>query len=220
MADVSPAGPSGGGGRVLGLRPRTALIIGGVVLIGAVAFLWWRRRSAGSTAAASSTSTAAGGTGIDYGGELSVIQSELESLLAAQGVPAQGSGGGTTTTAAGGGGLVIPMGTGEGPVPAGGGNGTGGGGQPKPKPGTPTGVHATRTTGNSVGLAWNKSPNAGSYWVRVTYQGKLVTSQSTGGTSVTISGLKPDRTYTMHVAAVGPGGTSAETNGPAVKTSK
>ena len=84
----------------------------------------------------------------------------------------------------------------------------------------PTGVHATKVTASSVTLAWNKAANATSYRVRVTYQGKLVSSASSNGTSVTVSGLGADHTYTFHVASVGPGGTSAETNGPAVKTSR
>ena len=55
--------------------------------------------------------------------------------------------------------------------------------------------------------------------MRVTYQDKLVgTPHIVTGTSATISGLAPLRTYTFHVAAIGPGGTSSETNGPAVKT--
>jgi hypothetical protein len=84
----------------------------------------------------------------------------------------------------------------------------------------PTGVHATKVTSNSVTLAWTKAAHATSYKIRVTYQSKLVHQSTTAGNSATISGLGPDHTYTFHVASVGPGGTSAETNGPAVKTSR
>ena len=88
----------------------------------------------------------------------------------------------------------------------------------KPKPAMPS-ARETKVTSNSVTLSWAKVPNATSYRVRVTYQGKLVgTPHLVTGTSATVSGLSPLRTYTFHVAAIGPGGTSAETNGPAVKT--
>jgi hypothetical protein len=218
---ASPA-PSGGGGKILGLKPRTAMIAGVVVLGGSVGYLLWRRRqSAKDTAtSASASSSTTGAYGVDYGGELSVLQSELEDLLAAEGnEPATtgaptGTGTGTGTGSSGGG--TAPKGSPPGSTPG----GTLPGGT-KAKPGTPTGVHPTKTAKDSVTLAWNRAPNATSYRVRVTYQGKLVGSEHTvNGTSATISGLHPDHTYTFHVAAVGPGGTSAETNGPAVKTSR
>jgi hypothetical protein len=83
----------------------------------------------------------------------------------------------------------------------------------------PSGVKATKVTKNGFTVSWTKDPNATSYRVRVTYQDKLVGSpHTTSGTSLAISGLSANRTYTVHVAAVGPGGTSSETNGPAVKT--
>ena len=242
MADVSPA-PAPGGGRILGMPRRTALIVLGVTVAGAAAyFLWKRHQSSASASSGAVSSTASGGYGVDYGGELSVIQSELEDLLAASGQPAtSGSGTGTGTGGSSGGSSGpgnCPGGFTWNPVtsqcePAKGEQGTGGssggssgGGtgtktQTKPKPGTPAAVHATKTTSNAVTLAWAKAPNATSYRVRATYQGKLVGSQqSVNGTSATISGLHPDHTYTFHVASIGPGGTSAETNGPAVKTSR
>lgn len=232
MADVSPA-PAPGGRRILGLPPRVALI-GGAVILAAVGYLLWKRRQASSAGSAAATSASAA-TGTDYGGELSTIQSELESLLAAEGNEpggTSGGGGGTTTTGGPGSqpcpggfrwdpvqGKCVP-GLGEGPVPSSG-SGSGGGGGGKKAPGTPTGVHATKVTPSAVTLAWNKAPNATSYRLRATYQGRLVGSQQTvNGTAATVSGLHPDHTYTMHVAAVGPGGTSGETNGPAVKTSR
>ena len=230
MADVSPS-PAPGGRKILGLSPRTALIVLGVAVAGAAAYLLWRRHQSSSTASTATSSTASGGYGIDYGGELSTIQSELEDLLAASGQPAGGgSGTGVTTPApgqgSGGSGVgnvdTKPPGVGsagEGTVP--GSSGGSVGTQTKPKPAMPLAVHATKTTANSVTIAWTKAANATSYRVRATYQGKLVGSQQTvNGTSATISGLHPDHTYTFHVASIGPGGTSAETNGPAVKTSR
>lgn len=95
---------------------------------------------------------------------------------------------------------------------------------PKPPPtrppAEPTGVRATSVTATSVTLTWNRDPNATSYRIRTTYQGKLVQEKSVPGTSTTVSGLAPDRTYTFHVAASNSAGTSAETGGPTVKTSK
>jgi Fibronectin type III domain len=214
--------PGGGGGKILGLKPRTAIIAGGGILAAALGYMWWRGRKASSAAAssASASSSTTGAYGVDQSGELSVLQSELEDLLAAQGQDTD------TTTGTGGGG-----GTGGGSgCPAGQVKNAAGKCVPDPakkpppkkkegKPGMPASVRATKTTASSVTLSWTKAPNATSYRVRVTYQGKLVGSEHTvNGTSATISGLHPAHTYTFHVAAVGPGGTSAETNGPAVKT--
>jgi hypothetical protein len=223
MASEGDFPDSGGGGRkVLGLKPRTALIGGGIVLALAIGYLLWKRSQSSSTAAAATAGTAdtSNGGATDYGGELSVIQSEIEDLLAAEGTEPAGSSGGTGTgtgggtggtgTGTGGGTKTVPPPAQAGPPP----------GKTTPsKPGMPSGVRATKVTASSVTLSWNKAPNATSYRVRVTYQGKLVGSQQTvNGTSATVSGLHPDHTYTFHVASVGTGGTSAETNGPAVKT--
>lgn len=219
----------GGGGRIFGLPRRTVLIGGGVVLAGSLGYLLWKRRQASASSAAksaSASSSTTGSYGVDYGGELSVLQSELEDMLAAEGQEPASTGSGT----GGGTGSGTGGGTGTGTAPAGNPpSGTPGGKtvtgtippDTKAKPGIPTGVHPTKTGKDSVTLAWNRAPNATSYRVRVTYQGKLVGSEHTvNGTSATISGLHADHTYTFHVAAVGPGGTSAETNGPAVKTAK
>jgi len=192
------------------------MIGGGVALAAVIGYMLWRRRQSSKTASASSASASSsttGAYGVDYGGELSVLQSELEDLLAAEGQePPAGTGTGTGTGKA-------PAGNPPSGTPGG---GTATGTIPtKAKPGIPTGVHATKTTSTAVTLAWNKAPNATSYRVRATYQGKLVGSEHTvNGTSATISGLHPDHTYTFHIAAVGSGGSSAETNGPAVKTSR
>jgi Fibronectin type III domain len=214
-----PAGGAPGGRKILGLKPKTALITAGVVLAAAIGYLLWKRSQSSSAAAAADTTgtdtTGSSDSGVDYGGELSVIQSELEDLLAADATAGTGSGTGTTTGTGGGTTTTTPPKTTTPPAKA---------GAPPAKttpakPGMPSGVRATKTTANAVTLAWNKAPNATSYRVRATYQGKLVGSQQTvNGTSATISGLHPDHTYTFHVASVGSGGTSSETNGPAVKT--
>jgi hypothetical protein len=204
MADTPPA-PSGGG-KILGLKPRTAIIGGVIILAAAIGYMLWKRHQS-APAATASASASSSTSGVDYGGELSVIQSELEDLLAAEGRSASAStstaGTGTSTGATTG---SAPAATATAAKTA--------------APATPSGVHTVNVTSNSVGLAWTKVPNATSYRIRVTYQGKLVGSGSPASPSGTIHGLTPDHTYTFHVAAVGPGGTSSETNGPAVKTSK
>jgi len=209
MADTTPA--PGGGGKILGLKPRTAMIAGGAILAAAIGYMLWKRKKAAASPAVTSAS-ASSSTGIDYGGELSVIQSELEDLLAAEGQEST-TGGGTGATGTGTGTSTSGSTTSTTTKPP---SAT----AKTPAPAVPSGVHATKVTASSVTLAWNKAANATSYRVRVTYQGKLVSSASANGTSVTVSGLGADHTYTFHVASVGPGGTSAETNGPAVKTSR
>lgn len=210
MTETPPE--SGGGRKILGLKPRTALIAGGAILAASVGYLLWKRKKSAptTTAAASATASTSSSTGMGYGGELSVIQSELEDLLAAQGQA------GTTSTGSAG-----STGTSTGTSTATSATTTTSTAAAGPPP-VPTGVHSTQVTASSVTLAWNKSAGATSYQVRVTYQSKLVGSPHTGitGTSATISGLGADHTYTFHVAAIGPGGTSSETNGPAVKTSR
>ena len=208
---MSEMPPEGGGRTFLGLKPRTALI-GGIGIVGAaLLYFWWKGRSS-PAAAASSASASAGSGATDYGGELSTIQSELEDLLAAEGQAGSGGGssgsGGTTTTPGSGGTTTTPKKTATPPPKT----------TAKPKPAMPS-AHETTVTPTSVTLGWAKVPDATSYRVRVTYQGELVgTPHLVTGTSATVSGLSPLRTYTFHVAAIGPGGTSSETNGPAVKT--
>ena len=223
---ASPSGPPAGAGgkKILGLRPRTALIGGGAILAAALAFFWWRSRQASSTAT-SATASAGAYAGADDTGQLDQLQAELQELLQEQGASGSGtSGGGGTTT-----GTTPPAAPGTPGAP-------GAGNKPittltpptapkatttaaKPKPAMPAGVRETKVTANSVTLTWAKDPNATTYRVRVTYQGKLVGAPHVvTGTSATISGLGANRTYTFHVAAIGPGGTSSETNGPAVKT--
>ena len=81
-----------------------------------------------------------------------------------------------------------------------------------------TGIKGTGATANSISAAWANVAGATSYLIRVTYQGKLVKQVTSHSPFSTITGLGPDHTYTVHVAAVGPGGTSSESNGPAIRT--
>jgi acylpyruvate hydrolase len=87
-------------------------------------------------------------------------------------------------------------------------------------PAEPTGIEVTAVTATSVTLAWNSDADATSYRVRTTYQGTLVTEQTTLVASATVSGLDSDHTYTFHVAASNKAGISVETDGPTVKTPK
>ena len=84
-------------------------------------------------------------------------------------------------------------------------------------PSTPT---ASKVTSSGFTLSWPKVNGATSYRVRVTYQQNLVWENTTGSTSINVTGLTADHTYTAHVAASNAGGTSSETNGPTVHTTK
>jgi len=205
---ASPAPPGGGGKKILGLKPRTALISGVAILGGALVFFWWRSRSAKSTASSSSSSAGA----YSDAAQLDELQTELDQLLQDQNPG--GSGGatetGTTTTGTGTTTTTPPPTTTTAKTPP----------AKTAAPATPS-ARETKVTANSVTLAWAKVPDATTYRVRVTYQGKLVGAPHiVTGTSATISGLTSDHTYTFHVAAIGPGGTSAESSGPQVKTSR
>jgi len=223
---ASPAPARAGGRKILGLKPRTALIAGGGILAAALIYFWWRNKNAKSPAA---TSASASASAYSDAAQLDALQAEFDQLLMDQN-PGSAGGGSSTGSSTGTGTGTTGTGTGTspgkttspGPVatktppPP-----TGGTATAKPKPAVPAGVHDTKVTPTSVTLAWAKDPNATTYRIRVTYQGKLVGGAHTvTGTSATISGLTPDHTYTFHVAAIGPGGVSAETNGPAVKTSR
>jgi hypothetical protein len=88
------------------------------------------------------------------------------------------------------------------------------------KPAMVGAVSASDVTANGFKLAWGKVSGATAYDVRVTYQGAVVFKDTVSGTSVSVSGLTADHTYTTHVAASNSAGSSAETNGPTVKTNK
>lgn len=105
MSEQDTRPPPGGGKKIMGL-PRNAVIIGGVTLVLAVAYFLWKRKQSGS-----STSSTADGTGTDYSGDISTLQSEygdLASELAAM----QGNGAGSSGSAGGG----TPVIVGNGPT--------------------------------------------------------------------------------------------------------
>lgn len=97
---TAQARPSAAGGKkILGV-PRTTfyLAVGGAVIVG-LAFYWWRNYQAAQQSASTASTTGTTGTGVDYSGELSTIQTELEALLQQEGVTTTGTG----TTGSGGG---------------------------------------------------------------------------------------------------------------------
>lgn len=99
---------------------------------------------------------------------------------------------------------------------------TSGGGTTKAKvPATPKNVKVSGAGPTGFGISWSPSAGATQYSVRITYQDKLAIPQKNlSGTVLGVSGLKPNRTYTVHVKAGSPAGWSAETNGPQGKTTK
>jgi hypothetical protein len=106
VSGAAPPPSSSGGGKKTGGLTRNQWIIVALVGVGAVAWFWWKRSksasSAASTSAAGTQGAATGGctdasgnptpceemAGIDYSGQLSTMQTELESILAAESIPA------------------------------------------------------------------------------------------------------------------------------------
>jgi hypothetical protein len=225
---VANPAAAAGGGKIAGLKPRTALIAVAVATVAGVAFFWWRSRNSSSAAAASGSAPTGctdgsgnavpcpeSGSGTDDSGALSVIQTELESLLATE--SAEGSGGGSGFTPS----PTPPITT---PIQVPPSSGSGGGGSTTPPaagaPAMPSGIKVTAVTPGGFKASWPKVPRATGYQYRITYQGKLVLARSFTAPSLTVSGLTPDHTYTLHVKACNAKGCSAETGGPTVKTPK
>lgn len=101
MSEQPTAAP-GGGKKIFGL-PRNIVIIGGITFVAVLGYLWWKRAqsSAAATTASASTTAATAQQPTDYAGQLSVLQTELEALLAGQGQAGSTTGTGTGTTATG-----------------------------------------------------------------------------------------------------------------------
>lgn len=98
MSEQPTARPSGG--RILGM-PRTTfyLAAAGTAIVAGLALYWYRNYKAAKSTAATQATTSTATT--DYGGELSVLQSELEALLQQQGTGTTTATGTTTTTGTG-----------------------------------------------------------------------------------------------------------------------
>lgn len=100
----------GKGAKLFGMDRTTVIVVGLATMAGLAYYIWKSRKSAGQQAANPNAQTGMTGectdangnptpcedmAGVDYAGQLSVLQTEMESLLAGQGTQA---GGGTTTT--------------------------------------------------------------------------------------------------------------------------
>jgi len=148
------------------------------------------RRSQASTAAAATPSSTP--TSEDFSGQIATLQAEVTDL---QGALSQDSD--TTTSTSG---------------------GTTGG--TTKKPATPTGATGTSPSSSTIKLSWKAVTGATRYEATATAAGKTTPLATSTGTSVTISGLKANTSYTCHVAACNSAGCSASTTGPVVKTKK
>ncbi|HEY1699191.1 MAG TPA: PASTA domain-containing protein [Trebonia sp.] len=94
-----------------------------------------------------------------------------------------------------------------------------GGGASGSKPSMPTNVKISGAGPTGFGVSWSPVKGATEYTVRVTYQDALVKQYANVSRSpLGVSGLQPNRTYTVHVAAGNQYGWSSETNGPTGKT--
>lgn len=109
-----PAAPKGGGAKLFGMNRTTVIVVGLATLAGVGYYIWKSRKDAAAATTANPNQqtgttgecTDANGNptpcedmaGVDYAGQLSVLQTELESLLAGQGTAATGTGTTTTTT--------------------------------------------------------------------------------------------------------------------------
>jgi hypothetical protein len=95
----------------MGVNRGTAVIVAGLGLAGGVGYLWWRSRQSASKAATTTAATSTTGCtdsagnsvacpdagGVDQSGELSVIQTELETLATEEGDEDTGDSSTTTT---------------------------------------------------------------------------------------------------------------------------
>lgn len=194
-----------GGPKVLGM-PRQTVIIFGVALAVAVGYFLWKRRGASAAAAnpnaqkgMSGECTDANGNptpcvdmaGVDYAGQLSVIQTELESIAAGQGSAASPP-------------ATAPTGT-TAPPPA--------ATQVQQYPMVP--FTAKKLNSNTIQVTFSAltspTPAPGSYTIeawqlngKVAAQQTITAPDTTGGKgSATINGLHPAWCYNVRVWANG-----------------
>lgn len=243
-ATAAPPGPGAKppGKKYAGLS-RNQWIGVGVVFAVVVGVIIWRRHEANAAASSSTTAgtssssdecTDANGNNVpcddsDLSGELSALQTEIETLMAQEGQSGAAGGGTTGTTSSG----TTSSGTTSSPTssatssPATSSSTTSTGTKTAAKTTTaaaktlspPSGVKATKTTTTAITLTWDKVSGATSYRIRVTYQNNLVKQQTVTGTSATVSGLTADHTYGFHLASINAAGTGSE-NDTDIKTAK
>lgn len=90
---------------------------------------------------------------------------------------------------------------------------------PVAPPAMPAPVTAHAVDSTTITASWPHVTGAVHYLARVTYQGTLAAPRViTVANTARVTGLHPDHTYTVHVAAGNVAGWSAETNGPTVRT--
>jgi hypothetical protein len=100
---------------------------------------------------------------------------------------------------------IIPQGSGTG---SGGGSSSGGTTPPPPPPPSGGGpepvawVAAQWVNRTSTNVHWPPAKGATSYQVRVTYQSQVIQTHTTDQQNFTVSGLTPNHTYGIHVAAI------------------
>jgi hypothetical protein len=209
-SNATPESQDRRGGRSLFRNPMTWVIVLGVTLAAGAYILYRRNQSSQSS---QSASTAATPDSTDFSGEISTLQAEIADLQSGEGGEAAGGGGTGGGQQPGGGSGTPPQGgPPKGPLPP---------AQPEGrtrKPAMPANVSGRAASPNSIRLSWSRVSGATSYQAHVTYQGRAQGTVSTPGTSVTVTGLAPNRTYTAHVRACNTAGCSAETNGPVVRT--
>lgn len=201
---TAEARPSGGGGKkILGV-PRTTfyLALGGAVIVG-LAFYWWRNYQAGKQSAATTAASTTDTGNVDTSGQLSTIQTELETLLQEQGATATA---GTGQTGGGGGwdsgGGSGDSGSGGSASGSGGSAGTGG------PSGGPGGGHVVKVNNNDATIAWNAN-GATSWDTRIVGPGPI--NGHTGHTTVpqaVYSGLSAGHNYQVFVTPHYPNGTT------------
>lgn len=215
-AQARPAGA--GGKKILGV-PRTTFFIalGGAVVVG-LAFYWWRNYQAGKQTAATNAASTTDTGNVDTSGQLSTIQTELETLLEEEGATttagsgqATGNGGGWS---GGYGGSGSSGGSGSGVNGNGTPSGAGSTGSTSSgstssgsKPAAPSGGHVISVNNTGAHIGWNA--NGATKWsVKLTGPGKLNGFTNTvTSPQATYSGLESGHTYTATVTPLSATGT-------------
>jgi hypothetical protein len=217
---TATARPTSGGKKILGV-PRTTFFIalGGAVVVG-LAFYWWRNYQAGKNAAQTNAASTTDTGNVDTSGQLSTIQTELETLLEEEGATTTAGSGQATGN---GGGWSGGWGSGSGGGSGSSGTGVNGNGTPSGagstgstssssssssgKPAAPSGGHIISVNNTGAHIGWNA--NGATKWsVKLTGPGKLNGFTNTvTSPQATDSGLESKHTYTATVTPLSASGT-------------
>lgn len=189
MSEQAPETPGRGtrGGSNMFTQKIGPLPMWAWVGIAAAILVVWRYMAAKNASAASNASTAAATTAAD---QVPQFVNQTYTTVTAPGSPGTTPTPAPTPTPTP---TPTPVPTPTTPHPA-----------PRPTSAPPTvgGLRSTGAGATNVQLAWNPSPGATSYQVRVTYQNKVVKTFMTNGTTYNATGLSPNRTYGLHVVAI------------------